>query len=135
MPALLARFAADEAREKAYTPDRPRWVRGNQEFGVSNALAWQCQGFIEDRDGSLRPQSDEEPVFCVGCHGGIGATTDSNFSFVRKLAYGRLDYFSDKASKSQRGAGMSGMAPYENHSAEVSRMVEDYSGYFQHITH
>ena len=84
-PTTLARFATDEAREKTYMPDRPRWVRGNQEFGVSNALAWQYQGFIEDKKGELRPQTHQELAFCVGCHGGIGATTDSNFSFPRKL--------------------------------------------------
>jgi hypothetical protein len=37
------------------------------------------------KDGSLRPQSMEESTFCAGCHGGIGATTDSIFSFARKL--------------------------------------------------
>lgn len=40
---------------------------------------------IEDANGDLRPQTYEEPNFCVGCHGGIGATRDGIFSFHRKL--------------------------------------------------
>ena len=95
---VLARFAADEVKEKAYTPDRPRWVRGNQEFGVSNSLAWQYRGFIEDRDGWLRPQTHQELVSCVGCHSGIGATTDSNFSFARKITTGDAEYFAGYAT-------------------------------------
>lgn len=55
------------------------------ERGVDNGQGWLFQGFIEDKDGALRPQSREETVFCAGCHGGIGATTDTIFSFPRKL--------------------------------------------------
>ena len=50
-----------------------------------NGHGWLFQGFIEAADGALRPQSYEETVACVGCHGGIGATTDSIFSLPRKL--------------------------------------------------
>jgi hypothetical protein len=130
-PAMLARFAADEAREKAYTPDRPRWVRGNQEFGVSNALAWQYQGFIEDRDGWLRPQTHEELVFCVGCHGGIGATTDSNFSFPRKLPAGQVNYFADSTSKSLH-KNRSDVVSYQRDAAKIGAIVADYGAYLQH---
>lgn len=55
------------------------------ETGVSNEQGWYFQGFIEARDGSLRPQSMDESAFCEGCHGGIGATTDGIFAFARKL--------------------------------------------------
>jgi hypothetical protein len=55
------------------------------ESGVSNEQGWYFQGFIEARDGALRPQSMDESAFCEGCHGGIGATTDGIFSFPRKL--------------------------------------------------
>jgi hypothetical protein len=84
-PRELSRFAAEELKEKEYTPNRPRWARGNAEFGVSNSQGWTYQGFIEDARGDLRPQSYAETVFCVGCHSGLGATTDGNFSFPRKL--------------------------------------------------
>jgi len=53
--------------------------------GIYNDQGWLLQGFIEAADGSLRPQSYEESVTCVGCHGEIGATTDSTFAFARKL--------------------------------------------------
>jgi hypothetical protein len=129
-PAVLARFAADEIKEKAYTPDRPRWVRGNQEFGVSNRLAWQYQGFIEDRDGELRPQSHQELVFCVGCHSGIGATTDSNFSFARKLSAGDVEYFAGYTGKSF-DRGSSGAAPYEVESASLKGIVDGYATYLE----
>jgi hypothetical protein len=46
------------------------------------------QGFIEASDGSLRPQTYEESASCAGCHGGIGATTDSTFALPRKVVSG-----------------------------------------------
>ena len=58
---------------------------GSPETGYLNAFGWQLQGFIEDADGSLRLQTVEEHRFCMGCHSGIGGTTDSTFSFARKL--------------------------------------------------
>ena len=47
------------------------------------------QGFIEAADGSLRPQTYEESLTCVGCHGAIGRGVDSIISFPRKVADGR----------------------------------------------
>ncbi|MET0066859.1 MAG: hypothetical protein ABW076_11005 [Candidatus Thiodiazotropha sp.] len=79
-------FMLNEIKEKDDFPDRLKEVIGNLEYGVSNRLGWRYQGFIEDADGALRPQTHEENVFCVGCHGGIGATADSIFSFPRKFA-------------------------------------------------
>ncbi len=127
---VLARFAADEVKEKAYTPDRPRWVRGNQEFGVSNSLAWQYRGFIEDSDGWLRPQTHQELVSCVGCHSGIGATTDSNFSFARKLTTGDAEYFAGYKGKSLN-EGSSDAVPYKGDSAEFHAILDGYATYLQ----
>jgi hypothetical protein len=53
--------------------------------GIYNGQGWLLQAFIEAADGSLRPQSYEESLSCVGCHGEIGATSDSMFAFARKL--------------------------------------------------
>lgn len=80
--------AVQEAKEKDQFPDRLRQITGNAEVGLSNGQGWIYQGFIEDKAGNLRPQTYEENMYCMGCHGGIGATTDSNFSFPRKLADG-----------------------------------------------
>ncbi len=75
-----------EFKEKDTFPERLRNVFGNVETGVSNGQGWVYQGFIEDRQGALRPQTFEESVACIGCHSGIGATTDGIFAFPRKLA-------------------------------------------------
>jgi hypothetical protein len=74
-----------ETRVTETRPDRAHDVQWLRELGVSNGQGWLFQGFIEDADGSLRPQSIEESSFCEGCHGGIGATTDGIFSFPRKI--------------------------------------------------
>jgi hypothetical protein len=80
--------AAGEFKEKHDFPDRLRVIRGNLEAGVANDQGWFYAGMIEDAAGELRPQSYEELAFCVGCHSGIGATTDSSFAFPRKLQAG-----------------------------------------------
>ena len=74
-----------EVKERDDFPDRIRQIIGNAEQGVNNGSGWILQGFIEDREGRLRPQSFEETVSCIGCHGGVGATTDGVFGFPRKL--------------------------------------------------
>lgn len=82
--ALRGRAAAD-VREQAKSRDGSRRVNWLGERGIDNGQGWVFEGYIEDKDGNLRPQSREETVFCAGCHGGIGATTDTIFSFPRKL--------------------------------------------------
>ncbi len=83
--AELETLALDEVKERDDFPDRLKLPIGNIEDGVSNGKGWVLQGFIEDRFGDLRPQTFEETVYCIGCHGGVGATTDDMFSFPRKL--------------------------------------------------
>jgi hypothetical protein len=80
----LRQMARREAGEKAIDPDIVKQVPGDMERGLFSQ-GWRYQGFIEAADGQLRPQSKEETLFCMGCHGGIGATTDTVFSFPRKL--------------------------------------------------
>ncbi len=81
----LRAHVALEAKTTATNPDRTHGVEWFREAGVANGLGWYFQGFIEAKDGSLRPQSLEESAFCEGCHGGIGATVDGIFSFARKV--------------------------------------------------
>lgn len=77
--------AEAEAREKQRQPDTLKLVLADAERGVGTGTGWLMQGFIEDAGGALRPQNVEETTACIGCHGGVGATTDSTFSFARKL--------------------------------------------------
>jgi hypothetical protein len=81
----LEEGALREVKEGHDFPDRLPIFDGNAETGIANGTGWRLQAFIEDKAGDLRPQSFNETVFCVGCHGGIGATDDSTFAFPRKL--------------------------------------------------
>lgn len=81
----LQEMARQEVREKVVNPERTRQFTGNAELGLGNGQGWTYQGFIEDAAGRLRPQTYEETAFCIGCHSGIGATTDSAFAFPRRF--------------------------------------------------
>ena len=59
--------------------------KGNYEEGLRNEIGWVYQGFIENKEGKLRPQTHEETINCMGCHSHLGVTTDSTFAFARKL--------------------------------------------------
>lgn len=76
-----------ELREKMQQPDKLKLVLADPERGVATGTGWRMQGFIEDARGELRPETVEETTACIGCHGGVGATTDSTFSFARKVGW------------------------------------------------
>lgn len=90
-----------ESKEANDFPDRLRMFHGDFEHGISNGTGWYLQAWIEDRDGSLRPQNREETIFCMGCHGGMGTTSDSIFSFSRK--YDATDFQQGWYHWSQKG--------------------------------
>ena len=77
--------AARESLEQRRSLDGVAHYGWELDQGAYNGQGWLFQGFIEATDGALRPQSYEETLSCVGCHGGIGATTDSVFALRRKL--------------------------------------------------
>jgi len=83
-PRDLAARASAEAVEQLESPNGARYVLWEFDRGVYNGRGWLLSDFIEDAQGALRPATHEESAFCVGCHGGVGATTDSIFSFARK---------------------------------------------------
>ncbi|WP_394834080.1 hypothetical protein LVJ94_47000 [Pendulispora rubella] len=83
----LRKHAASEIVEQAESADGALPVLWQIDRGIYNNQGWLFQGFIEAADGALRPQSYEETVYCAGCHGEIGRTTDSIFSFPRKRGY------------------------------------------------
>lgn len=62
----------------------PKYIhRGDR--GTDNSFGWMLLGFIEGEDGHLRMQSEEEQLFCMGCHTTIGSTIDQTFAFSRKV--------------------------------------------------
>ena len=64
--------------------------------GFVNEIGWRFQGFIENKSGQLRAQTDQEHYFCMGCHSNIGVTADQTFGFPRKVpgsaGWGAIDY-------------------------------------------
>ncbi len=81
--ATLRELYRQEDEEKA-EGEIPSY-QGSAATGFSTFLGWQLQGYIEDADGRLRLQTDEEHRFCMGCHSGLGVTVDGTFAFPRKL--------------------------------------------------
>lgn len=78
--------AERENAERTLNDDAVRAIVGDLERGMRDQ-GWRYQGFIEDPDGHLRPQSQEENFACTGCHYGTGATMDTVFSFTRKFGH------------------------------------------------
>lgn len=90
-------------------------VYGNSSQGwVDNGVGWYLAGFIEDKEGALRPQTVEELTQCISCHSGVyrtevmpsftsgtGNTVDSTWSMPRKFAgdqgWGEMNYLGYKA--------------------------------------
>jgi hypothetical protein len=82
-PAQLLSMYGNEKQEKI-EDNLPNYVsRGDS--GLDNGFGWLVLGFIEAADGHLRKQSEEETMFCMGCHTSIGTTIDQTFAFPRKV--------------------------------------------------
>lgn len=64
--------------------------------GMDTGMGWTVAAFIEDAEGDLRPQTNEEQFFCRGCHATTGANIDQTWAFPRKLrgaaGWGYIDY-------------------------------------------
>ncbi len=82
----------DWARLRAYEHERDEKEEGLSPLfpgsplvGLRNVFGWQFQGFIEDAAGQLRLQTEEEHLFCMGCHTSLGVTVDQTFAFARKV--------------------------------------------------
>lgn len=86
----LSRSVSAEVKERHDFPNQLSQYHSSRQTGIESGLingrGWKFQGFIEDQHGELRPQNFEETLFCMGCHTGVGATTDSSFAFPRKFA-------------------------------------------------
>lgn len=84
----------NERQEKA-DENLPRYIDLGDR-GMDNGFGWTLLGFIEDAEGALRPQTNEEQFFCRGCHSTVGANIDQTWAFPRKLrgaeGWGYIDY-------------------------------------------
>lgn len=81
--AHLKSLYGNEHQEKA-EGNLPTYTdHGDQ--GMDNGFGWMVLGFIESADGSLRPQTNQEQRFCMGCHTTVGTTIDQTFAFPRKV--------------------------------------------------
>ncbi|BFM18995.1 hypothetical protein [Gilvimarinus japonicus] len=82
-----------EAKEKHFG-NLPAVVN-HDDRGMSNGMGWLLWGFIENADGEMRKQNDQEQFFCMGCHKTIGTTIDQTFAFARKkpgaIGWGYID--------------------------------------------
>jgi len=79
---LISRYGKE--RQEKIDELLPKYThRGDK--GTDNGFGWMVQGFIEAEDGHLRKQSEEEHLFCMGCHTTIGTTIDDTFAFPRKV--------------------------------------------------
>lgn len=80
--AITSQYARE--RKEKRLDQLPSFIEHKNQ-GMENGYGWLVQGFIEDYDGSLRPQSHEETFACMGCHSAVGVTIDQTFSFARKV--------------------------------------------------
>jgi len=78
-------LALGETSERKLQPDALRALSIDRVKGAYTHLGWRYHGLIEAADGSLRAQSRDELATCVGCHTGLGVTTDGTFALARKL--------------------------------------------------
>jgi hypothetical protein len=94
-------------RKEKLDEQLPNYIRV-KDRGFNNKFGWLIQGYIEDYDGELRPQTYEENMFCMGCHSAIGTTIDQTFAFPRKVTgkagwgYINLKGMKDAPSKGQQ---------------------------------
>lgn len=94
-------------RKEKLDEQLPSYIRV-KDRGFNNKFGWLIQGYIEDYNGELRPQSYEETLFCMGCHSAIGTTIDQTFAFPRKVTgkagwgYINLKGMKDAPSKGQQ---------------------------------
>ena len=93
IPQLRSRYG-NELQEKA-DENLPRYVDLGDR-GMDTGFGWTLAAFIEDADGDLRRQTNEETFFCRGCHATSGANIDQTWAFPRKVTgaegWGYIDY-------------------------------------------
>ena len=93
--------------------------KGSGEMGLVNDFGWRYQAFIESAEGHLRSQTQEETLFCMGCHSTIGVTADQSFAFPRKVP-------------GERGWGYQDLAGIQD-VPQTGRQTPEILEYFQRV--
>ncbi|MBS4014698.1 MAG: hypothetical protein KGZ97_13250 [Bacteroidetes bacterium] len=81
----LEDIGADEEDEDNDSGGYEEFIGKEGQGWIENNAGWIIAGYIENRFGNLRPQTTEELIQCLGCHGNVGNTVDAIWSFQRKL--------------------------------------------------
>ena len=96
--AQVASRYGNERQEKV-DENLPRYIDLGDK-GMDNGQGWSLLAWIEDDEGRLRRQTNEELFFCRGCHTSAGANIDQTWAFPRKVTgaegWGYLDLKSQK---------------------------------------
>ena len=82
---LKDKVSRENKERKFQTEKTAEGFYGDFEHGFDNKSGWIYQAYIEDKKGNLRPQTNEETLFCMGCHSSLGVLADTTFSFKRKM--------------------------------------------------
>ncbi|MBU0720474.1 hypothetical protein KJ877_03970 [bacterium] len=120
----------------------------SKETWIDNGAGWWMSGFIEDAEGSLRGQTSEELMQCVGCHSstygfepehftsGTGNTIDTVWSFARKFAddsgWGEMNYLrysKNLNAKDDETSGFANMGDPLNREAQMG----EYRYFLDHV--
>lgn len=85
----------DNEHQEKIDENLPRYIDVG-DLGMDTGYGWLMLGFIEDANGDLRPQTNEEQFFCKGCHSTMGGNIDQTWAFPRKVTgaegWGYIDY-------------------------------------------
>jgi len=76
-PTALASLCGNENQEKI-DENLPRYIDLGDR-GMDTGFGWTLLTFIEDKNGNLLPQTNEEQFFCRGCHRSVGGKLDQTW--------------------------------------------------------
>lgn len=82
IPEIASRYGNE--RQEKIDENLPRYIDLGPK-GMDNGYGWTMLAWIEDADGDLRRQTNEELFFCRGCHATVGANIDQTWAFPRKM--------------------------------------------------
>ncbi|RYH10080.1 hypothetical protein [Tropicimonas sp. IMCC6043] len=82
IPEIASRYGNE--RQEKIDENLPRYIDLGPK-GMDTGFGWTMLAWIEDEEGRLRRQTNEELFFCRGCHATVGANIDQTWAFPRKM--------------------------------------------------